>query len=165
MEMAKRFLYRNSGIKRNSKSYSAWRSMWQRITDRNCKKYDRYGGRGINICDRWKKFENFQMDMGEKPDGMSLDRINNDGDYCPENCRWATSRMQTRNYARNVKVTFRGRTQCLADWAEELQMPYQRLWERIRIYNWPIKDAFFQPKTIHHARRPKGHVSIKIVHS
>lgn len=78
-------------------TYETWRGMKMRCDMPNNVAYHRYGGRGIKICDRWRDYSNFLADMGERPEGMTLDRINADGDYCPENCRWADKEEQGRN--------------------------------------------------------------------
>jgi hypothetical protein len=78
--------------------------MLQRCNNQNFHQYKDYGGRGITVCERWRKFENFLADMGEPPEGMSLDRINNDGNYEPGNCRWATKLEQRANARRRAKL-------------------------------------------------------------
>jgi len=84
----------------HSKTYSTWESMIQRCTNLNQTKYNDYGGRGIKVCDRWLNFENFLKDMGERPDKLELDRIDNDGNYEPGNCRWVTRSANLRNRVR-----------------------------------------------------------------
>ena len=89
---------------RFSPTYHSWATMHQRCSNKKTTHYRHYGGRGIAVCDRWASFENFLADMGERPEGTSLDRINNDGPYSPENCRWATRAQQARNSSQTKLV-------------------------------------------------------------
>jgi hypothetical protein len=130
----------------NSKEYNIWAQMLSRCNNTNCKFYKDYGGRGIRVCARWQEpngqgFINFFSDMGTKPVACSIDRTDNDGDYCPENCRWATSKEQTRNRRGNRKITFEGKTQCVVDWAKDLGINEWTLRARLRL-GWPIERAF-----------------------
>lgn len=100
--------------------YRIWGGMINRCTDQNNKNWLSYGGRGIKVCQRWRDFANFFADMGERPsNGLSIDRIDNDGDYEPGNCRWATPKVQARNTRANVLYTYAGRTMPLCVWADE----------------------------------------------
>src|SRR6266496_181615 len=90
----------------SSRTYQSWLSMIQRCTNQNLKCYKYYGGRGITVCERWRQsFENFIEDMGERPPGLSLERINNDGHYEPSNCKWATRAEQHRNQRHGNRYT------------------------------------------------------------
>lgn len=80
-----------------SGTHRSWKAMKQRCNNHNSGEYHRYGGRGIRVCRRWERFENFLADMGERPEGLSIDRINNDRGYCPSNCKWSTPKEQTNN--------------------------------------------------------------------
>jgi hypothetical protein len=99
-------------------THGTWKAMVSRCTNKSHKNYSHYGGRGITICEHWRKFENFLADMGEKPKGLTLERIDNDGNYEPGNCRWATQAEQSRNHSRNHNITLFGITLCLSDWAK-----------------------------------------------
>jgi hypothetical protein len=102
----------------NTGSYKTWRSMRGRCNDKNNNEFHRYGGRGIKICDQWNSFDCFVSDMGERPAGTSIDRINNDGNYEPSNCRWATAKEQSRNKRSNRFIEIDGKRKSLAEWAE-----------------------------------------------
>jgi hypothetical protein len=122
--------------------------MLERCRNPNNSHYSRYGGRGIRVCDRWQVFDAFYADMGERPPGMSLNRIDNDGPYSPENCEWASAVTQGRNKTNNKLLTFQGKTQPLSAWAEELGMTYstlntrlQRGWDDERVLATPIRKV------------------------
>jgi hypothetical protein len=111
-----------------SPTYISWVGMIQRCFYAKHRHFSRYGGRGITVCERWRQFENFLADMGERPTGKSLDRIDTDRGYEPGNCRWATKNEQMRNTRR--ALMFDGKP--LAQWAEESGVPYQTLKARLR---------------------------------
>lgn len=107
--------------KNASPTYKIWYGMIRRCTKPRGKNWDWYKGRGIKVCKRWFSFLNFLKDMGERPSPKhSIDRIDNDGNYEPGNCRWATAKEQGRNTRKNCMLTYKGKTQCISAWAEEL---------------------------------------------
>jgi hypothetical protein len=115
-----------------SPEYESWQAMKNRCLQEGQSAYKRYGGRGIKICDRWMDFENFLSDMGARPSGMTLERINGDGNYEPSNCRWATIAEQNRNTSQVVMLTHDGKTMCMTDWAKETGIPYPTIQDRRR---------------------------------
>lgn len=140
-----RLIHGHNKVGMGSKIYMAWSHMKQRCNNPNDKRYKDYGGRGIIICKRWLKFENFLEDMGECLLGLSLDRINNNLGYYKENCRWATRKQQNRNTRKNIYLTHNNKTQLLLDWAKEYNINYTTLYNRIYICNWSIKKALTTP--------------------
>lgn len=105
----------------------AWSMTKQRCLNPRQRDYRRYGGRGIGICERWLVFENFLSDMGLRPHGMTLERLDNDKGYCPENCVWATRSTQTRNRDATLKLTYLGVTKSLVEWSISTGIPYHTL--------------------------------------
>jgi hypothetical protein len=122
------------------KEYRLWINMIQRCINPNHKYYSFYGGRGIMVCERWMEFPNFLEDMGESPPRFQIDRIDNNGDYCKENCRWVTSKINCRNRRNNNMKTYKGRTQCLTAWAEEMNINENTLRKRFDL-DWTTEMA------------------------
>ena len=121
--------------------FNVWTGMVRRCTNPKDKKYQRYGGRGIKVCDRWLNVKNFIADMTEGYEkGYQIDRINNDGNYEPSNCQWATTKQQTRNYSRNVVLDHDGKRMCVVDWAEVVGISPKVIYERVAA-GWSAKDA------------------------
>ena len=127
-----------------TRAWDIWRGMTERCRNPNHSSWSNYGGRGVKVCPRWLEFSNFLADMGEPEENFSLDRINNDEDYCPENCRWANRATQARNTNRNVMLTYNGKTQCLTDWAIEHGISRGTIEHRLK-HNWSIKKALTTP--------------------
>lgn len=112
--------------------YDTWIHMRLRCSNPANPKYARYGGRGIQVCPEWENdFFRFVADMGPRPPGHSLDRRDNDGDYGPSNCRWATGQMQMQNTRRNRLLTIGDRTQCLTVWAREVGLKRSTIEQRL----------------------------------
>ena len=128
--------------KYNTPIYNTWGHLLQRCHNQNNDRFYDYGGRGIFVCRRWRKsFENFYKDMGERPKGKTIDRIDNNGPYAPWNCRWATKKTQSRNMRSNKMITYNGMTKCLSEWCEYLNLPVVRVSTRL-LRGWGLDDAF-----------------------
>lgn len=126
----------------NSRTWLAWRNLRSRCTNPKDNRFESYAGRGITACPRWlESFEAFLADMGECPEGMSIERKNNDGPYEPGNCRWATVKEQARNRRSSVFVEHNGERLTIAEWAERYRIPYKTLWERLRKKHLPMAVA------------------------
>ena len=123
------------------RTYNSWRSMRARCLNKNFMYYHKYGGAGITVCDRWKYFANFLEDMGERPDGTSIDRIDNKGNYEPNNCRWADRITQRRNSSYMRMITFNDETLCMRDWANRIGVDERTIYARLSVYKWPIERA------------------------
>lgn len=119
-----------------TRTYRIWRAMLNRCRQAQYEKY--YGS--LTVCERWSAFENFLSDMGEAPEGLSIDRKDNNKGYAPDNCRWATQTQQVRNTRRRVEYEWNGERHSLIEWAEAKGIPFERLRGRIR-YGWSIDDA------------------------
>jgi homospermidine synthase len=113
--------------------------------------YNRYGERGISVCERWHNFENFYADMGDKPEGMSLERIDNNGDYCPENVIWATAKQQANNRKSNVVLEHNGKKQTMQQWCDELGLKIGTVWARLNVYGYTVEQALTAGRRVRHA--------------
>ena len=127
------------------RTYNCWRNMKARCQNPKNHKYPVYGGRGITVCARWNTFANFYADMGQCPDGMSIDRIDNNGNYEPANCRWATVEQQMSNQNTNTMLTHNGETKTVSQWARELGMHRTTILQRIYRSGWSVDKALTEP--------------------
>ncbi len=127
--------------------YASWYGMHSRCSNPKTDRYKDYGGRGVRVCERWKDFLTFLADMGPKPSPEhTLDRFpDNDGNYEPGNCRWATPAEQGRNRRDNCYLTCQGRTMTMTDWAAELGITPATLWCRLHMLGWSIERALTTP--------------------
>jgi hypothetical protein len=134
--------------KTGTPAYLSWKAMNTRCNNRKFPRYIDYGARGIRVCDRWRGkdgFKNFFTDLGERPKGYSLDRINNDGNYEPENCRWSDKYTQANNARSNNLITYKNQTKTLSQWARVMGLGRYTLSCRIYKYNWSIEKALMTP--------------------
>lgn len=127
-----------------SKTYSIWSGMQQRCFNKKRSNYKRYGGRGITVCERWRLFENFLSDMGPCPTSQhTLERKENDGNYAPGNCIWATRNQQCRNTRRNISLEIRGETKCITDWAALYGVSPFTVYNRVR-NGWDLNETILR---------------------
>lgn len=128
-----------------SSIYSIWCKMRERCKNPKESSFSRYGGRGISVCERWdSSFENFLSDVGERPKGKTLDRIDNSGNYEPSNCRWATPKEQAWNTRRNRYFEADGETLILSEWAKRLGTSTDTIDLRLKA-GWPVEQALTHP--------------------
>ena len=130
----------------NTRIWNIWKGITYRCKYPSMDCYKNYGGRGIRVCKRWEKFENFYEDMkADYRDNLTIDRKDNDGNYEPGNCRWIPRNQQQRNQRNNHNITFNGKTQCITAWAEEIGMKASTLISRITELGWSIEKALTTP--------------------
>lgn len=139
--------YRRQWLAKKPSGYQVWASMKARCSNPKVRKWSTYGGRGIKVCERWQEFQNFHADMGPRPPGTTLDRYpNQDGDYEPGNCRWATHEEQHNNKRDNHRVTIAGRDQTIMQWARESGINKNTLLSRV-VQGWPEAMLLIAPNT------------------
>ena len=131
-----------------TKLYMKWQGMRRRCSDPSHKNYADYGGRGIKVCNEWmhsfEKFRDWSTENGYN-DNFSIDRIDNDGDYCPENCRWVSQKKQCNNRRSNRYITYNGQTHTLTEWSEIIGIKRAALNNRINTLKWDIERALSMP--------------------
>lgn len=147
----------------NTRLYHIWCTMKARCNRKSSAKYRRYGGRGIRLCNEWRCFENFYswaMENGYD-ETLSINRIDNDGDYCPENCRWATVKQQANNTSRTKRITAFGQTHSVSEWSEitgiDAKLIYRRLYR-----GWSEEAALTIPKGKFAGGKGRGHRDVVI---
>ena len=122
----------------------SWGAMKTRCLNPKAEAYKNHGARGITVCERWLTFENFLADMGVRPEGTELERIDNNGNYEPGNCRWATRKEQANNRRSNVLLTVNGKTQTAQAWADEFGLSLQALRHRMKV-GWSLEEIQSTP--------------------
>lgn len=147
---------------RRTKFYHTWGNVKNRVLNKNTGDYKYYGERGISISDDWLEYLNFKRDMYESylehrkdhgQNNTTLERIDNDKDYCKENCKWATRYEQAQNRRNSMAFSFNGKTQSLGAWAKELDVRYYTLWSRMNLYGWSVEKTLGAPNDKRFARK------------
>ncbi len=121
--------------------YGRWLAMRNRCNNPNDDFYANYGGKGVRVCRRWDHFQNFLEDMGECPEGYTLDREDNDGDYSPENCRWVDAKTQARNKSNTTWVEYQGNKVKLVELSDQFKVPFKLLHQRLYVQGWSLERA------------------------
>lgn len=146
-----------------SPEYHIWANMLHRTRATKGKAYEDYAARGITVCPRWLAFENFYKDIGPRPSVLhSIERLNNDGNYEPGNCQWALPTQQANNKRTSHKLTFKGRTLTVAQWANEIGLSDRTLWYRLERYGWSIERALTSPLV---PQRLRANRQVKLTHN
>lgn len=128
----------------HTKIHRIWRAMIERCYNAHCKGYPNYGGRGITVSDEWLEFSNFYADMGDRPSPKhSIERNDVDGNYCKDNCRWATMVEQQNNRRDNVWITYKGETKTLSQWSKLFNINRQTIADRIKTGR-SLEESFSQ---------------------
>ena len=127
-----------------TRTYSVWEGMRQRCNNPNNAYYNRYGGRGIKVCSRWDHYVNFLADMGDAPDGLWIERIDNDGGYCKENCKWETPPKQALNKSSNVIIELDGVSMCVVEWEAEIGLSRDLMYYRKKM-GWSDREILTTP--------------------
>lgn len=131
----------------NTPEHSSWSMMLTRCRNPHFPSFADYGGRGITVCERWLQFENFLQDMGKRPVGTTLERVDNEKGYAPDNCIWTTRQEQANNKRNNRILTLNGRQQTMAQWSREMNIPQSRIFARLKL-GWSDERALTEPKHI-----------------
>ena len=134
----------NHGLS-NHPLYDIWKGILRRCTNKKCKAYPRYGGRGITVCEHWRSLENFIADMSPRPEGKSIDRIDNDGNYEPSNVRWSSAKQQANNTRSNRLHTLNGETKTLMEWCATLGINRSSVSKRVVVMGWSLEKALTVP--------------------
>lgn len=132
----------------NKNIFGIWIGMKDRCYNPHHVKFEHYGGRGIIICDEWLEYSNFEkwaIENGFKK-GLTIERLDSNGNYCPENCKWATWKEQQNNKRNNKWITYKGKTKTLSQWCEELDLNYGRTKARLNSLHWTVEEAFEREK-------------------
>ena len=139
----------------STRLYRIWQNMKNRCLNQKIKAYKDYGGRGIKVCEEWLdkqngfiNFYNWAIDNGYT-ENLTIDRIDNDGNYEPNNCRWATILEQSHNKRNCIKITYNNKTKHISEWAKEYNISRDCLWQRLYVLNWNIEKALLTKQKLH----------------